>query len=171
MSEPLDALLGFLRSGEQVFDGTPSHVLGHPTVMPFLAEALSRIYGTNRDRIYEEVDFGRLIGESNCVRTRHGDKIFFAQRRNRKGLTRFVKNRPPEPSSRVTVVLVQQNECSYLLRTAFIGEKTPPEPWDMEAGMDSILFWNAHALTCGFAETMPGTETTVCPWEGADPVV
>jgi len=131
---------------------------------PYLDEALSRVAG--QERIYEEIDFGRVIGVSNCVATHAGDDIVYAQRRNRLGWTRFVKNRQPEPCSSVVVVLAREPDGCYILRTAFLGRKTPAEPWDLDARTaDSLSFWSAHALVWGLSEIVPGTETRVCPWQ------
>lgn len=159
-------LLGALQSSELVFDSNPSHLEGHPTVRPYLAAALQRTASLGRERIYEEIDFDRCIGVSNCVHTGPADEIVYAQRKNRIGLTRFVRNRVPEPCSSVVIVLVRLEQGGYVLRTAFIGNKTPMEPWDPESVASvSLPFWNAHALVWGHAEIVPGTETTECPWQ------
>lgn len=153
-----------LKSGEAVFDRDDfSHV--HPGVVPFLSEALARIESGGREKIVEEIDFGKPVGESYCVATTDDDEIVYAQREGRAGLSRFVKSRRPEPCSAVTVVL-KKDECGYEIRTAFIGHLAPPEPWDRNAGPDSLLFWLTHALIEEPGSVViPGTETTEYPWE------
>jgi hypothetical protein len=155
-----------LGSGEVVIDRPDSHVATHPSVLPLLSEALSRIYSEGRDNIVEEVDLGRVVGETICVETRDGDDIVYAQRPNRFGLTRFVKNRQPEPCSVVTVCLNKaENNGHFILATAYVGHRTPAEPWDTEwASEQSVPFWNTHALIWDKEAIMHGTETNQCPW-------
>lgn len=154
-----------LGSGEVVVDRPDSHAVSHTPVLPLLGEALGKIRSAGRQSIAEDMDFGRVIGETICVQTREGDEIVFAQRPNRAGLTRFVKNRQAEPTSAAVVCLQRGEEGKYILGTAFVGKRTPAEPWDMEwATEDSVPFWNNHALLWGREEVVPGTETTVCPW-------
>jgi len=155
-----------LGSGEEVIDRPNSHVATHPTVLPLLGDALFRIYTSGREDFVEEVDFGQVVGETICVKTREGDEIVFAQRPNRKGLTRFVKNRQPEPCSAVTICLMRAKKDSYfVLQTAFVGHRAPAEPWDTEwATEKSLPFWNSHALVWGKEEIVAGTETDQCPW-------
>ena len=80
--------LGNLRSGEPVFDRPTSHL--HESVLGILPEALSEI-SRGEPFFVREVDFGRLVGETNCVATSGSDVVCWAQRPNRQGLTRFVK--------------------------------------------------------------------------------
>jgi hypothetical protein len=155
--------LGRLRSGQIVVDRYRSH--NHLATRPLLPEVLGQIYAQGRQFIHEEVDFGRIVGLSTCVVTGPGDEIVYAQRPGRRGPTRFVKNRQPEPSSAVTVILKKDDfEDYYVLITAFIGNKPEPEPWDRHATEKSRGFWASHALIWGSEPVVPGTETTVCPW-------
>lgn len=154
-----------LGSGEVVFDRPDSHLASHPTVVPLLCEALGRIHSAGRETMAEQVDFGRLVGQTVRVKTREGDEIVFAQRPGRKGLTRFVKNRQPEPCSSAVVCLERGQEGKYVLLTAFVGSRCPAEPWDKEwVTEDSVPFWNSEAMVWGEEEVVPGTETTICPW-------
>lgn len=152
-------------SGEFVMDRPNSHLATHGTVLPFVGEALGQMQSGGQDFIAEEVDFGESIGQTICVETREGDDIVYAQRPNRAGLTRFVKGREPESCSTVVVCLKRARESGYILLTAYIGKRTPAEPWDKEwATEKSVPFWNTHALIWGHEQTLPGTETKNCPW-------
>ncbi len=153
----------FLGSGEPIIDRLNSHV--HNGVRQLLPEALATIQSEGRQFIVGEVDFGRPVGESACGATGPGDEILYAKRPRRWGLTRFVRNRTPEPCSSVVVILKKAEEDdSYILITAFIGRKAEPEPWDRNATAKSYAFWSSHALVWGSEPVVPGTETTVCPW-------
>ena len=151
-----------LGSGEVVIDRYRSHL--HPEVVAILSEALMRVQG-GEVFIVAEIEFGRPVGESICVPTQDGDEIVFAKRPRRFGYTRFVKNRRPESCDSVVVILKRDDhEDYYVLVTAFIGRRAEPEPWDRNATANSRAFWNSHALVWGGESTIPGTETTECPW-------
>lgn len=155
-----------LGSGEIVIDRPDSHVATHHTVVPLLGEALSRIYSAGRDNIVDEVDLSRIVGKTICVETSDGNDIIYAKRPNRQGLTRFVKNRQPEPCTAVTICLNKaEGNGHYILATAYVGHRAPAEPWDTEwASEQSVPFWNTHALIWGKEAIEPGTETNRCPW-------
>lgn len=162
-----------LKSGEVVVDRFNSHL--KESVLPHLPAALAQISSGGRGFFVEEVDFGRPIGETVCVATTDADEIFWAKRPRRFGHTRFVKNRAPESCSSVVVILktADGEANTYVMVTAFVGHRPEPEPWDrnfsqqadpQEAERLSRDFWSSHALVWGSEKTIPGTETTVCPW-------
>lgn len=152
-----------LGSGQRVVDRHKSHV--HEKLTDLLPEALARINADGRRYFTEQVDFGRPVGETSRVATKPGDQIVYAQRANRSGLTRFVKNRKAESCSAVTVVLKKDDRDDYyILITAFVGYRAEPEPWDKKATPQSSAFWSSQALVWGAEEVIPGTETVMCPW-------
>jgi hypothetical protein len=157
MSESLknsEALsLGFLQSGEQVYDRPDSHLNEHPVQPRFIKEALSRIDAKQRLFVKETVRFDEIIGDSICVSTLPEDEIVFARRPKRLGLTRFVKNRLAEPTNEVTIILRwDKMKRMYKCLTAYAGGDAPAEPWDSNATSDSQEFWNTHALVWGSQE-------------------
>ncbi len=176
--------IGTTKTGERVVDRSDgSHI--HKTVQPFLAEAISkieikvdpigrRIVGgccivreIDEKSLILSVDMSHVIGGNTCVETGQGDEIIFAQRPNRAGLTRFVRNRQAEPCSIVTLILKQKEEVAeeeYVLLTAFIGPPAELEPRHPNATEISKKFWNTHALVWGSEEIIPETETQICPW-------
>lgn len=143
-----------LADGSIVIDRIPSHIprgdFGPVEV------ALSKVMPDGRAFIEEEVLASGPIGTTKCIKTYEGDSIVFAQRFGRKGLTRFVKNRAPEPCSSVFVVLKRLKVHRYLIITGFVGTRPEPEPWDETAfrhAVDpnvsrqrSLEFWSKHAL-------------------------
>ena len=153
-----------LKSGEAVVNRYRPH--SHNGIELLLPEALSRVESLGRDFFVEEVVFDHVIGETTCVTTGADDVVVFAKRPNRFGLTRFVKNRQPEPCSSVVVILkTADNQAdAYVLVTAFVGHRPEPEPWDRNATANSRTFWNSHALIWGCEPIISGTETTECPW-------
>lgn len=152
-----------LASGEAVIDRFNSHV--HGEVAQLLPAAFSRIDSKGRKFLIEEVMFDRIVGNTVCVPTTDADEIVWAKRPKRFGHSRFVKNRKPEPCDKVVVILKKDDfEDYYVLITAFIGHRPEPEPWDRNANGNSLAFWHSHALVWGSESTIPGTETTNCPW-------
>lgn len=157
------AELGKLKSGQRVVDRYQSHL--HESVRALLPEAFAKISLIDEQFVVKQVDFERVVGEMVCVITSDIDEIVFAQRPKRFGLSRFVKNRKPESSRSIVVILKKADEPNtYVLITAFVGEKSEPEPWDRNATEQSVEFWSNHALVWGSEEVIPGTETSVSPW-------
>ncbi len=159
-------LLGQLASGEAVVDRFNSHLQSHSLSTELLVTALSRINSSRRNFLIEEIRFDQTVGNTVCVVTGAADRIVFAQRPKRSGLTRFVVNRQPEPCRSMVVILKSADAPdfgAYVLVTAFIGNKPEPEPWDERAlsrgGIEAVRrsqdFWATHALVLGH-------ETVIC---------
>lgn len=142
-------LIGKTMDGIEVFDRPNSH--SHCST-ELVAEALKKINSHGIQFLVEQVEFNREIGSSNLIPTTTdfgGDEIIYARRKGRKGFTRFVKGKSPSPSKSVVVILKKCSEGFYLLITAFIGEKSFPEPWDPKATPEAVEFWKTHALIWG----------------------
>jgi len=149
------------RDGWEVVDRHRSHL--HGGVLDLLPHALSQIDTRGRGFLVETIDFGRVIGGQTSVPTSVGDEVVWAQRPGRVGLTRFVKNRSALPTTNLTVIL-KRGDREYVVITVWVGGQSEPEPWDRNATVRSRVFWATHALVWGAEETIPGTETSVCPW-------
>lgn len=155
-------ILGRTSDGAVVINRPNSHL--HNDISSVLIDALLRVHTAGRSFIDEEVDFGHVIGRSSCVNTCSDDCIVFAQRPNRKGLTRFVLDKETEPTTKVMIVLKQtDNPSVYVLITAFIGCRAELEPWDTRATPKSLSFWQRKALVWG-EPIVKGTATTKYPW-------
>jgi hypothetical protein len=164
--ESTPGLVGVLSDGTKVFDRYKSHVhtVDESDVSSLLKEALARISPSKEKNIVESVVFPGSIGYSTCVTTEPSDEIIFAQRQGRKGgYTRFVVGKKPRETSSLTVVLKKTDE-GYILLTAYIGEKSEPEPWDYNATEKSLPFWKTHALIFGSEEIIPGSERKDTLW-------
>jgi len=131
-----------------VMDRLRSHL--HAGVKPLLPEVFEKIESGGREILVEEVDLGRIVGKTTCVKTSQDDEILWERRDNRKGFTRFVLGREPEDSSSVVIVLKQADEAGvYVCLTAYIGTYSEPEPWDKRASAESEAFWENHAMVWG----------------------
>jgi hypothetical protein len=151
-----------LATGEFVYDRTPSHV--HAGVRRYLGEVIGSISSGRRSNIVHEAVFDSVVGESNCVETRPGDRIMFARRAGRKTYTRFVLNRSSQETRCITVILHRRNNGTYVVGTAHFGRRAPLEPWgSRKASRESLVFWKRHALVWGSEPTIPGTERPYAP--------
>lgn len=160
-------ILGYLHSGEKVYDRSPSHI--HESAAPYVQEALLKVNSESREKFDAVIDFGKPIGISSLVITNDQDNIVFAQRVNRKGLSRLVKGRKGEPISTLLIGLEKstKEDNAYSLRTAYIGTSSKNEPWDTkteEERKESCVFWNKRAIIYGVEPLVPGTETNKYPW-------
>lgn len=154
--------IGWTADGAVVLNRHNSHL--HEDSMATVVEALQHINTADRQFIEAEIDLRHVIGFSSCVNTGPEDKIIYAQRINRKGLTRFVVGRDAEPTSKVMIVLKKTNKPKeYILITGFLGGKAEVEPWDPRATETSIIFWQGKALIWD-GQITEGTTTTECPW-------
>ncbi|WP_425953098.1 hypothetical protein [Ralstonia pseudosolanacearum] len=134
------------------------HMDQHRNVLPYLAETISKLQlkDVTEPVFRAAIDFGRIIGTSDCVETTAEDHIIYAQRVGRPNLTRFVLHRKPEPCSKVVVVLrrLADAQADFGLLTAFIGDIAEREPGDPSLltnsdRMVSQRFWDWHALVWG----------------------
>lgn len=149
-------LLGRLGNGEPVWSRLgDDHLLAHPDARALLASALPR--ATVPDALGETgsmlVEFRRPIGLRTCVPTSPGDDVVYARRLGRTtGCTRFVRGGRPLPCSTLRVVCRRTESGLAELRTAYVGQPTPPEPCSDTARSsaaalaESVEFWSRHAL-------------------------
>lgn len=153
-----ERFIGSLGSGEAVFDRVNSHIHSSPSLDALLPRALETVDAAGQEFIAMSVSHESPIGETSCIETSTDDKIIYAQRTGRTGLTRFVLERSASPTSELTVVMKKIPE-GYILLTAYVGGKSEVEPWDARATQASTEFWSNHALVWGTEEIIPGTET------------
>lgn len=150
-------MLGTLKNGEQVWNRPRSHLHSSSELAKYLPEALKQIDPDGKKIDSYTVDFGKIIGRSNCIPTAVDDEIVYARRPGRAGVTRFVQGKEPLPTSKLTIVLLK-GDTGYVAISAFMGPQAAPESWDKHATEESKLFWNSHALVWGSEPIEPGTE-------------
>ncbi len=110
-----------------------------------------------------EYEFPFEIGKTNCIKTTFENKIIYAIRKGRIGHTRFVMDSAPIGCKHVFLVLKKIEE-GYLILTIFIGKKAAREPWDEQANLEDLEFWQNNALIFNQEEIIEGSETTESPW-------
>jgi hypothetical protein len=130
----------------------------HRDVLHLLAEAVSKVDFSKFDDIVRgQVDMGRIVGSTACVRTSPTDQIVYARRVGRDQDTRFVMNREHEPTRFVSFIATKKRKT---LITAYFGTLSPREPWDKfnnpQDRYEAIAFWEQHTLVFGSQEVLPG---------------
>ena len=146
-----------------MIDRPRSHI--DEQVKALLPETLLQVSVTAEDQFVERtVTHDHVVGQSKVVTIQPGNIIFYAQRPRRDGLSKFVAQREPEDTTSVTVVLKKTDEQdTYVLITAYIGEKAGLEPWDRRATDQDMEYWRAHAFVEGATEYLPETRTVEPP--------
>lgn len=149
------------------------HMKLHRNVMPFIAEAIELANAqtlTVRQNgcVSVTVDFGRLIGFSECVPVVcDDDNVVYAIRQGRDRHMRFVKNRPTPAVSRLTMIFFQI-PGGWRLVSAWFGDQAAREPQDpgctAAERVAAYEFWNAHALVWGTQPVREHTITDTRPW-------
>lgn len=156
------------KNGIEVYlDTEHSHALTHFARHPKLADAVNKVVADleiteDSTRIESEMD--EVVGTTDLVETSDQDEIVYALRPLRSIYSRFVKNKEPTPSKWITIHIKKQRGV-YTLYTAFVGRSTPSFPGGDYLPEQSKEFWSRHALVWGSQEIVPGSETTICPWD------
>ena len=132
-----------------------------------IKQALSRIEGVER-KGRNVVEFCKVIGFNNLVEVNDEDTEFFeCVRGNRSYPSRFVKNRLPQPCTRLAVIWHRVNDDVIRVITAYFTDSEvancPDEPGNIIRKInrgdrislnqieESYEFWSKHA----FVEPIP----------------
>jgi hypothetical protein len=140
-----------------------SYLSRRPYVLGLIKElmALQKLSG---DRIVIEHDMGRSIGTTDIVLTSGTDNIYYAQPVKTATFSRFAKNRYPQPSNILTVVVVLDDEGNYEISDTWIGSYCPAFPGTMAETDDSKEYWETHALVHDSLSVQSKSITKVCPY-------
>lgn len=167
-------LLGYLLSGEPVYDRDKPHFNPIPdSVMGLIKQKISTIFSNGRGIIAQEFRFNHVIGKTLCVETSTKDEIYFAKKYASNEWFRFVKNREPEESKLLTIILCKKKGIDeYVLIHRYIGDKGETNPSldspyfhsDINCFIRAINYWDCHAFIEGSKKINPNTITTKCPW-------
>ncbi|HSW79817.1 MAG TPA: hypothetical protein VLG47_03500 [Candidatus Saccharimonadales bacterium] len=139
------------------------YISRRPHLIGLVKELLSNI--TLRGaRIVIEQDMGRGIGTSDIVATSDTDIIYYAQPLKSEVYSRFAKNRYPQSSSLLTVVVARDSDGNYEVCDAWVGSKHPAFPGDQHATAESKEYWKTHALVHDAQVVQSKTITKTCPY-------
>jgi len=135
----------------------------HEGVESYLPDIYERITEYSEDKNVQEFEFQSIVGQTICVTTDDNDVIFYAIRKGRLGHTRFVINREPQETNFITVIL-RKLTGYYQLISCYVGRTATYEPWDINASLGDLDFWNNHALIYGEEAIILESKTYDCPW-------
>ena len=154
--------------GYEVYINLISSSAGHylsrrPYVMNLIKEALPTL-SIKGDKVIIERNMGRGIGNSDVVTTSDNDNIYYAQPIKKVVYSRFAKNRIPNPSQTLTIVLQKDDDGNYEVSDTWIGNSRPPFPGDENETDDSKTFWETHALIHDAQIIQTKSITKNCPY-------
>lgn len=135
----------------------------HPHLLTLLKELLENTTVSRPEMIIEK-DMGRVIGTTDIVQTTEKDIVVYAQRLGEETFTPFVKNRQPDTSTYLSLILKQTPAKNYELWDVWIGQFTPVVPGHEEEVPESIPYWEEHAFIWGSRLVQPRTVTRDCPY-------
>src|SRR5579884_1535400 len=106
------------------------HYLSRRPYLIALLKNLLSLKQLSGKRIVIEQDLGRQIGTTDVVATKESDTIYYAQAIKSQVFYRFVKNRRPQSSNVLTLVVLQDNDNNYEINDIWIGTNRPAFPGD-----------------------------------------
>lgn len=134
-----------------------------------IREAMSKIYLGERTYVYTAVDLKEVVGHSLVVSASWQEEIIYAKRPENNYLSRFVRNKEPQPTSLISLfVLRLRGSNEWILQNSHYGDVRLPEieyTTEVSPTQEQFDYWNNNAFCWGYLSVTPGTLTTTCPWE------
>lgn len=134
---------------------------------PYVIALIKELLSTNvlrGERIVIEQDMGRDIGTTDVVSTSDKDTIYYAQPLKSDVFSRFAKNRFPQVSSMLTVIVEQDADGNYEVSDTWIGGNHPAFPGDIHETIASKKYWQTHALVHDAQAIQPKSLTKSWPY-------
>lgn len=140
------------------------YVSRQPHVLTVIKEALPKIEFRTQKSFWVEHDMGRVVGNTDIVETTDKDNIYYAQGRKRQEFSRFAKNRLPESSAILTILVAQDDTGDYEVVDTWVGPNRPMFPGHIDESSASKEFWGNHALVNNAHPIQSNTITKNCPY-------
>ena len=134
-----------------------------PYVISLIRELLSNT-NLKGSRIVIEKNMGRAIGNSDVVLTNDNDNIYYALPLKSDVYLRFAKNRRPQTSNILTVILDRDSDGNFEVIDTWIGSMHPVLPGDESATEESNIYWKNHAFTQDAQLIQSKSVTKICPY-------
>lgn len=134
---------------------------------PYLIALLKRLPSLKQldgARVVIEEDIGRNIGTTDIISTKDSDIIYYAQALKSDVFSRFARNRYPQSSSIITLIVVQDDEGNYEVSDIWIGANHPAFPGDEDETVESRAYWQTHALVHDALAIQSKSITKICPY-------
>jgi hypothetical protein len=129
-----------------LISSSAGHYLSRRPYVIGLIKELLYAQKLNGKRIVIEHDMGRSIGTTDIVATSNNDTIYYALPIKSDVFSRFSKNKYPQPSNTLTVIIEQDPEGNYEVNDTWIGPYCPAFPGHKNETTDSKEYWQTHAL-------------------------
>ena len=135
---------------------------------PFLAalakQALLNSLPLTPDTTYIEYDFKRDIGNTYVVETKDSDTVFYAKT-GKSGLhKRYVRNRQPDSTSHITIMLHKDSDGNYEVTDLWLGMFIPELPDSSQPDPAAYEYWNTHAEIVDLSSIQISSITHECPY-------
>jgi hypothetical protein len=147
-----------------LISSSAGHYLSRKPYVIGLIKELLISHNLKAGRAVIEQDMGRKIGTTDIVSTGNNDTIYYAQPLKSKVFSRFAKNRYPQPSNTLTVIVERDNDGNYEVSDTWIGPNCPAFPGDEYETDESKKYWQTHALVQDAQVVQSKTVTRVCPY-------
>jgi hypothetical protein len=134
-----------------------------PYIINLIKEVLTPLK-LREARVIVERDMGRNIGNTDIITTSDADSIYYAQPIKTETFSRFAKNRYPQPSHTLTIIVERDTTGNYEVRDTWIGPSAPPFPGDEHETADSKTYWETHALAHDAQPIRSRSITKNCPY-------
>lgn len=134
-----------------------------PQLIALIKELISDKQLRGQHIVFEK-DVGHDIGRADVVATTDVDIIYYAQPLKSEVFSRFAKNRYPQSSSVLTIVIDKDADGNYEVSDTWIGGKHPAFPGDKYETADSKSYWQTHALVQDAQVIQLKTLTKTCPY-------
>lgn len=134
---------------------------------PYLISLVKELVSTTKlkgEQIVIEKDIGREIGTTDIVSTTSEDNIYYALPLKSDVYSRFAKNRYPQKSSSLTIIIMRDSEGNYEVEDTWIGTNHPAFPGGKMATTASKKFWQTHALVQDAQLIQSKSITKDCPY-------
>lgn len=134
---------------------------------PYVVALIKELLSTNAlrgERVVIEQDMGRDIGTTDVVSTSDKDTIYYAQPLKSDVFSRFAKNRFPQASSMLTVIIERDSDGNYEVSDTWIGGDHPALPGDTHETTASREYWQTHAFVQGAQAIQSKSLTKSCPY-------
>lgn len=134
---------------------------------PYVIALVRELLSTNElhgERVVIEQDMRRDIGTTDIVSTSDKDTIYYAQPLKSEVFSRFAKNRYPQVSNMLTVIVERDTDGNYEVTNVWIGSSHPAFPGDQFATADSKEYWKTHALVQDAQVIQSRSLTKMCPY-------
>jgi hypothetical protein len=139
------------------------YVSRRPYVIDLLKE-ICRSANISGPKVVIERNMGRNIGTTDIVETSDTDTIYYAQPIKTATFSRFARNRYPQLSKILTVIMVRDSDGNYEVQDTWIGPSRPPFPGDEHEAANSKVYWQTHALVQDAQAIQSKSITKTCPY-------